>query len=262
MDYNKANIRPFFMSGLTLGIDVGGTKIAAGLVTKQGKLSQLTVVPTSHENLRNQIFHLVESFDGFSVIGLGLPGRVLDSGMVNRLPNIRNYEPTNFKTLLERRFKVPVAVVNDTKAFAFAESLKGDGKKFRIVAGVILGTGIAVGLVIDKQIYFGENSLAGEMGHFIMPNRETFEKYVRHAGKFKKARDAKKYLRLLLNYIVRSFDPQIIVLGGGWSTLPGMEQVWKELVSEIRKPNKTLVKVSKLKHAGLIGAALFAMKQK
>lgn len=245
-----------------LGIDVGGTKIAAGLVDSKFKLSKVKLLATSQTDLALQIIALIESYKDFSAIGLAVPGQVLPNGMVVSLPNIPKFRPTNLRNVLNKRFKVPVTVMNDAKSFAYAEALIGRGKKYQTVAGIILGTGIGVGLVSDKKIYFGANRLAGEYGHIMMPNNQIFEKYVKSAGKFKTAKQAEKYLRLLVGFIVRSFDPELIVVGGGWSRLPGMQLTLNQIITKIHPMKlKTRVSVSRLSHAGILGAALLALKK-
>lgn len=246
-----------------LGIDVGGTKIAAGLVDQKLRVSQVSIIPTSQKDLVRQIIDLIKSYSGFSGIGLAIPGPVLASGLVTHLPNIKNFKPTNFKKLLEKKFSVFTSVVNDAKSFALAEATVGQGKNFKIVAGVILGTGIGVGFIgINKKIYYGRNSLAGEIGHFLMPDGKFFEQYVKAAGKFKTAKDASKYLRMLLSFIVRSIDPEVIIFGGGWSRLKGMNQALRQALKQVRLPvPKTVIKISKLKHASIIGAALLALQR-
>ncbi|OGE82407.1 MAG: hypothetical protein A3B10_02940 [Candidatus Doudnabacteria bacterium RIFCSPLOWO2_01_FULL_44_21] len=240
-----------------LGIDVGGTKIAAGLVDKSFRVSKIKVLRTSQTDLISQLRDLVLSYHNFDAIGIGVPGQVLSSGLVVHLPNIQHLKLVNLKQVFQKKFCVPVNVMNDAKAFALAEAILGSGKKFNIVVGVILGTGIGVGIVMNKKIYFGANSIAGEMGHFVIPNGKTFEQYVKRAGNFKNARYARKYLELLLYFITRSFDPEIIIVGGGWSRLKGMQQLFDELIrNNQRFQIKTLVKISQLKHAGIIGAVL------
>ena len=239
-----------------LGIDVGGTKIAAGLVDTKFRVSNVTVIPTLHTDLLGQTRRLIADYKGFSGIGLGMPGQVLADGVVKSLGNVP-WKSINLKQEFISKFRVPVSVMNDTKAFAMAQALVGEGKNFKTVAGVILGTGIGVGFISDKKVYFGANRLAGEIGHFEMPNGKFFEQEVREAGPFKNAKQAHRFLRSLLTFIVRSFDPEIIIVGGGWGGLPGMQTELEYIIKNLKKfPIKTKVKVSKLKHSGIIGAAL------
>ena len=240
-----------------LGIDVGGTKIAVGLVDKSFKVIKNRLLPTSQTDLMAQLVHLIESYKDYSAIGLGMPGQVLPDGMVNNLGNVSNFKPVNLKNLLEKKFKVPVSVINDAKAFALAEATVGSGKDHDTVAGIILGTGIGCGFISKGKVYLGYNSLAGEIGHFEMPSGKFFEEEVRVAGPFKNAAAARKYLRSLVSFVVRSIDPEIIVVGGGWSKLPGMQKELETVIKTLRKfPVKTKIKVSSLKHAGIIGAVL------
>ena len=241
----------------TLGIDVGGTKIAAGLVDSNHKVSKVIIIPTSQTDLLGQLENLITSYTGFEAIGLGLPGLVKPNGEVVRLPNILKFKHKNLRKYLNNKFKVPVNVVNDAKAFALAEALIGSGKKVKTLAGVILGTGIGVGLVSNKKIYFGRNILAGEIGGVEMPDGRTLEQQVKSSGPFKNAKQAHKYLRSLVSFIVQSVDPDMIVVGGGWSTLPGMQQEFNQILRTLKKHAiKTKVLISKLKHAGIIGAVL------
>src|SRR3989338_11705337 len=119
-----------------LGIDVGGTKIAAGLVDGNFKLTQIKVLATSQTGLLKQISQIISSYKGFSGIALAMPGRVLGDGMMYSMANIRGVEPTNIKKFFSK-FKVPVSVINDAKAFALAESQIGSGKGYNTVAGVV-----------------------------------------------------------------------------------------------------------------------------
>jgi glucokinase len=247
---------------LILGIDIGGTKIATGLVDFRGKVTQFYQEPTQKKAILTQLNGIIGRYPHFSAIGIGFPGRVLPSGRVVHMANIPNFKSTNIKAMLEEKFKVPVTVDNDAKNFALAEATIGAGKHSNSVAGVTLGTGIGVGIVIGRKVYYGKNFLAGELGHTLMLDGKSFEQHVKQAGRFRNARQAQKYLLTLLSMIVRSFDPDVIVFGGGWSKLAGMETVLKGLLKNIHKtPVKTKVKVSRLSHAGIIGAALLAKKK-
>jgi predicted NBD/HSP70 family sugar kinase len=247
---------------LILGIDIGGTKIAAGLVDFRGKIQDIRVFPTPKYNLIGQLFEIIEKYSGFDGIGLGFPGQVKQTGEVVYLPNIRNFKATNFRLLLEKRYKVPVAVNNDADCFAYSEAMIGQGRNKQSVAGIILGTGIGLGIVINKGIFPGYDGVAGEIGRFPMLDGKTLEDHVRFASPFKNASQARKYLKLILNYTILGINPGVIILGGAWSKLKGMEQVCSGLVRQIEEYKiKTPVKISKLEHAGLIGAALLVLKK-
>jgi glucokinase len=240
-----------------LAIDVGGTKIASAIVNSNLKVSEVKLAQTPQNNLVSRLVEIIDSYSDYQAIGLGLPGQVLFDGTVVRLPSIRNFKSFNLKKYLAKRYKKPIGLLNDAKAFALAEALVGTGKKLPVVAGVILGTGIGVGIIVDQKIHYGKDSIAGEYVHTTLLDGKKFGRYRSRAGFFKNANQAQKYLKTLFDMIILSFNPNIIVLGGGWSNLPNMERVANKLtrnVAEFR--TYTPVKISKLKHASIIGAAL------
>ncbi|OGE73996.1 MAG: hypothetical protein A3I07_03820 [Candidatus Doudnabacteria bacterium RIFCSPLOWO2_02_FULL_42_9] len=242
-----------------LGIDVGGTKVASGIVTDGLNVENLEINKTSQVDLVGQLQDIIRDKGSFDAIGLAMPGPVLADGTVMRLPNVPQFQKSNIKQILENQFHIPVAVMNDAKAFALAESIVGQGKGHNVVAAAVLGTGIGVGIVINKQIYFGKDGVAGELEHVQLLDGMLFREHRHAAGPFVKAIDAKKYLKTLLDMIVLSFNPDIIVLSGGWSTLPGMEEMANELTKGAGNyESQTPVKISELMYPSLIGAALMA----
>lgn len=245
-----------------LGIDVGGTKIATGLVDGRGRVSNVRIVHTSQVNLKEQLLDLINFYQGFSAIGLGMPGPVLPNGTVTRLPNVKGFKKTNLKIFLQKKIRKPVTVANDANCFALAEAIRGQGRKYKIVAGVILGTGVGVGIIFNKKMHIGKNGVAGEYEHFPMIDGKLFWQHKKSDGPFKDALAAKKYLQLLFHYIVLSVDPEIIILGGGWSTLKGMARLAPEFAKNAgRYQTSTPIKISKIKHAGIVGAALLTRQK-
>lgn len=245
-----------------LGIDVGGTKIASGLVSPAGKVSDFRQEKTSKNGLSQQLIRIIGNYRGLGGIGLGVPGQVLDRGQIVHLPNIPKFRPVNLKKLLENKFLLPVCVNNDAKCFAYAEAVLGSGKSFNRVCGVILGTGIGVGIVINKKIYTGADGLAGEFGQFPMIDGSTLEQHVQSHGRFKSGKEAAKYLKLFVSYIVLGINPDIIIFGGAWSKLPGIKKIAMAAVKKLNYNSQVKIKISKLPHAGLVGAALLLIKPK
>ncbi|MBI2355946.1 MAG: ROK family protein [Candidatus Doudnabacteria bacterium] len=250
------------MSKLALGIDVGGTKVAAGLVNNAGKITRFSLEPTSQQNLLGQLVRIAKTYRGYSSIGLGMPGQVLAAGKVVRLPNVKRFHNVDLKKIFERKFRKLTTVNNDADCFALAESLLGWGRNNRCVVGVILGTGTGVGVVINKKIFQGKDGLVGEFDHLLMPNGELLRFYVKKARPFKNAAQAKSYLKILLNHIVISYNPDIIVLAGGWSNLSGMQRLAQSLTKNTGNYKTiTPVKISKITYPGLVGAGLAALKR-
>lgn len=241
-----------------LGIDVGGSKVAAGLVDSRGRVSAYQSWPTSRQDLLKQLEQIIEGYDNFSGIGIGVPGQVLENGVVVFLPNIEKFKTINLKKFLTGKYRVPVVINNDAKCFAFAEAKLGVAKKYSRVVGVILGTGIGSGLVIEQKIFKGKDGLAGEFDHFLMFDGKTLREHVRSHGKFKNALAAKKYLKLLMSYVLLSYNPDAVVLGGAWSKLVGMKAVAQKAIDGVFKFKSphTPIFISKLRAPGVIGAAL------
>ena len=225
------------------------------------KVSQARVVPTSTADLINQLVKLVASYSGYGAIGIGVPGQVLGHAQVLKLAHIQKLKPLNLKKLLEHQFRVPVYVMNDAKAFALATYVVAQKQRFKSLAGVTLGTGIGVGVVIDGKIYEGRDGVAAEFGRLPMLDGKVLEQHIKNPGQLKSAKMIQKYLKLLVSEIVLSFNPEAIVLGGGWSKLPKLEQVAKQSVKDLTYKTKTKIIISKLKNAGIIGAALPLLKK-
>jgi glucokinase len=121
-------------------------------------------------------------------VGIGLPGLVdYENGVVRFLPNIPGWREVHLKSILQKRVKLPVFVDNDVKIITLAESKFGAGKGAKNLVCLTLGTGVGAGLILNGQLYRGEDNAAGELGH--MPLNEhgpkcncggfgCFEKYV------------------------------------------------------------------------------------
>ena len=163
---------------MTIGVDIGGTKVAAGLVDSTGAISHKTRAPmvatgdaaTGFAAVKNAVDAVFSEFPEArgAVTGIGLcsPGP-LDpkTGVVLNPPNVpcwRNF-PLGAET--ERAFGVPVRVDNDANAAGLAEALWGAAAGYANVFYATLGTGIGTGLVFDRKIYWGRNGSAGEGGH-------------------------------------------------------------------------------------------------
>lgn len=174
------------MRELTLGVDVGGTKIAGGLVTSQGRLVKSVVIPTraedgvktSFKQVQRVIERLVSAAGGNeNVRGIGLcsPG-ALDrrTGLVINAPNLPGWEKLHLARELERKFDLPARVENDANTAGLAEALYGAGVGYRDMFYVTVSTGIGTGIIIDGKIYHGTQGVAGEGGHVSIDYRSPY----------------------------------------------------------------------------------------
>jgi glucokinase len=163
---------------LTLGVDVGGTKIAAGLVDAQGTILFQTRVPmparedaasgfAALEGAINAVFAAQpEARASLTGIGICAPGP-LDPfrGVVLNPPNLLCWHNFPLAAEVQRVFHVCAKIDNDANAAALAEAVWGVGVGFRNVLYATLGTGIGTGIVFDRRIYHGRTGSAAEGGH-------------------------------------------------------------------------------------------------
>lgn len=159
-----------------LGVDIGGTKVAVGIVGGDGKILKQGRTPmlangTAEEGF-NAVVAAIESMlsvvetDSVQSIGICAPGP-LDpkSGIVLNPPNLPCWRDFPLADKVLARFGIPVKVDNDANAAALAETLWGAAKGFRHVFYATVGTGIGSGIVFDNRIYHGKTGAAGEGGH-------------------------------------------------------------------------------------------------
>lgn len=165
----------------TIGIDLGGTNIAAGLVDSSYRIVRKTSRPTGAERSADEIVKdmaevcrtLCEE-QGIDIgqigsVGIATPGTAdTDSGTVvyaNNLP-FRNY-PIAAK--LKALFPVAkVAIANDANAAAYGEAVAGAGAGKKDFVMLTLGTGVGGGVIVDGKLYTGFNYAAGELGHMVI----------------------------------------------------------------------------------------------
>jgi glucokinase len=174
------------MRRLIIGIDVGGTKVAGGLVTEKGRLVTSSVVPTrADEGFKvsyGQVLLLIESLiqeahgkHNIRGIGICAPGPLdQKSGIVINAPNLRGWKNIKLSQKIADHFSLPAKVENDANAAGLAEVLFGAAVGLRDVFYVTVSTGIGTGIIIDKKIYHGKNGVAGEGGHISIDFRSPY----------------------------------------------------------------------------------------
>ena len=160
-----------------IGVDVGGTKVAAGLVNEDGKILSQTRVPMVADGDAaaglSAVVSAVEKIKGefgsqlqLRGIGICAPGP-LDprSGMVINPPNVPCWRNFPLADEVAKIYKVPVKVDNDANAAALAEFLWGAGRGYNNIFYATIGTGIGAGIVFNGRIFHGRTGAAGEGGH-------------------------------------------------------------------------------------------------
>ncbi|MFI0942279.1 ROK family glucokinase [Streptomyces sp. NPDC021020] len=156
--------------GLTIGVDIGGTKIAAGVVDEEGSILETVKVPTppTPEGVVDAIVETVRQVStGHSIeaVGIGAAGYVDDKrATVLFAPNI-NWRHEALKDKVEQRVGLPVVVENDANAAAWGEYRFGAGQGHSDVICITLGTGLGGGIIIGNKLRRGRFGVAAEFGH-------------------------------------------------------------------------------------------------
>jgi glucokinase len=177
---------------LTIGIDIGGTKIMAGVVDSSGNVVELRRRPTlGHDvvGVENSIVELVQELQqqyDVAAVGIGAAGFVdATRSTVMFSPHLA-WRDEPLRARVGSRLTIPVVVDNDANTTALGESRFGAGAGHRFVLCITLGTGIGGAIVMDGRVFRGANGMAGEFGHMqVVPgghrcpcgNRGCWEQY-------------------------------------------------------------------------------------
>ncbi len=161
----------------SIGIDLGGTNIAAGIV-KDGRLLKKLSVPTGAgrdvkeiiKDMAQLCMRLAEGIDinELEAIGIGTPGVVdTENGIASNVVNISD-KPLELRKWLSEYIDIPIYVENDANCAAIGEAAAGASKGFRNSVMVTLGTGVGGGIIIDGKIFSGIKGGGGEIGHMVI----------------------------------------------------------------------------------------------
>lgn len=244
------------VSHAIVGVDLGGTRVRAGRV-RDGKLESSVSRPISGTSsvrvVLDEVFGAIDAVldGGVSGIGLCVPSMVdVDTGVVHSVTNIPSWREVALKEELERRYEVRTFINNDANAFAVGELHFGKGRSHRNLVGIVIGTGLGAGVVIDGRLYSGTNCGAGEIGN--IPYRgSTLESwcsgtFLRRASGMDgeavhdRARAGDRVAQELfasmgtalgdaILIVLYAYDPEIVILGGSVSrAFPLFEQAMRE----------------------------------
>jgi glucokinase len=269
-----------------IGVDIGGTTIHIGLVqnnlikretkifvdrTAEAAVTLQSLVQLIRQNLTKNT----------AAIGIGVPAIVdPDNGIVYDVQNIPNWKEIPLKKILEKEFKIPVFINNDANCFALGEFTYGKSKNYRNVIGLSLGTGIGMGIIINKELYNGVLCGAGEIGMLgykdsIIENYSGSFFFLKNynATAKKLALDAKKgeptaleafneygkHLGETIKSLVYLFAPEVIILGGSISkAYPYFKNSMLESLKTFayqEQIKNLLIEVSITKGSAILGAS-------
>jgi len=164
-----------------VGIDLGGTKILAGLfdgslecigtakVSTKAQRGMETVISRIERCVRDAVDEADLSLKQVAGVGIGAPGAVdFETGTVIFAPNLDGWKEVPLKKELEKQLGVPVFVENDGNIAVLGVHVAELKSKPRHVIGIFVGTGIGGGLIINGELYSGFNHTAGEIGHMVI----------------------------------------------------------------------------------------------
>ena len=242
-----------------IGVDVGGTKILAGVVGREGNVARHREFATPKESeaalldgLEAAVRDLLD--ENVVAVGFGVPSRIdqragVAIGSVN-IPLVG----VPLRDEMNKRLELPVAIENDANAAAIAEWKAGAARGASDVVMITLGTGVGGGLILDGKLFSGAHGSAGEIGHTILdpdgpldtcgqhgcvevfcggrslakqtgkPASQLFESAA--AGdpdSMRAVLEAARYMGHALINLTNLFDPEVIVMGGG------ITQSWEQV---------------------------------
>jgi glucokinase len=161
-------------TGCALGIDIGGTKIAVGVVTPDGRILRKTASPTPEhqDHLVQHVLAVVEDLrrdcPDVVAVGVGAAGMIdWPTGHIRWAPN-NSYSDLPLQQLLTEGSGLPAVVENDANAAAWAEAVVGAGAGLSNIIALTIGTGIGAGIILNGELQRGETGIAGEAGHAII----------------------------------------------------------------------------------------------
>ena len=285
-----------------IGIDLGGTKIEGILLDEKYNTIQRKRIETRQENGYDSIVQSIISLinelraktDEKTSVGICTPGVTgADSGLIKN-SNTQCLIGMPLKNDLENVLGFEIVMENDANCFALAESVLGSAKGHNVVFGVIIGTGVGGGIVINGTLHKGRTNIAGEWGHHTLhPNgnecycgkqgcvetyisgpalekrwfeitgkKESLQSIVQDLSDEKAKQWKKEFLENFgtsLANVIDILDPDIIILGGGVSNIPflydqGKKAVYDKVFSD--SIETPILKNSLGDSAGVFGACI------
>lgn len=247
--------------GALIGVDLGGTKVVAGLIVNHKLTNSSYKLISSKSNdpqvVIDELISVVDDLfnDKVIAIGVGIPGLIdRDKGVVNDVQNITSWKEVHLKKILEDYFNVPVYLDNDANCFALGEARYGAGKQEVDFVGLTLGTGMGGGIIKNGFLLPDAHCGSGEFGNISYLDA-TYEDYC--SGKFFKVKfglsgremvvlasqgdkialkafdEFGKHLGNAIKTIKLSVDPAKVIIGGSVAQASKYFEtsMWKELLN-------------------------------
>ena len=282
-----------------VGIDLGGTKIEGICIDQNNSVIQRKRIPTNQQkgysHIVDSIVSLVRDITkeiGDYSIGICTPGAISKKTGLIKNSNTQCLIGKPLREDLEKSLGRKIKMENDANCFAMAEAILGSGVGYSMVFGVIMGTGVGGGIVIDGEIHHGRTNIAGEWGHHMLHQNGNqcycgrsgcVETYISGPALEKRWTDItgreeplseiidnsglnlqwkQEFLDnfgVSLANVIDILDPDVIVLGGGLSNIDflyseGQKSVYRNVFSDI--VDTPIIRNKLGDSAGVFGAAL------
>jgi glucokinase len=295
---------------LVIGVDMGGTKVLGGVMTRAGTIvrsHEARTTKTSEEALLAGVDAVVESLldDDVRALGFGVPSTIDQrTGQAVWSANIPLAD-VPFRDRFSERFSLPVGIDNDANAAAIAEWQLGAGRGTEHMIMLTLGTGVGGGLILNGRPFRGAVGAAAELGHVVVEfdgrpcqgfcrGRGHIEAYATGLAASRDADEALgggadshvlleraragdavalgvldgigRRLGAMMGSLVNIFNPEAIVIGGGWGEAADeflLEPARRVMLREALSPGRELVRVVPAQlgpEAGLVGAGFVAFE--
>ena len=197
-----------------IGVDLGGTNIAVGVISEDLKIVGRGSVKTRAPRPAEEIFDDIKAAVDLAMadagikaeevisVGVGTPGTVNKNTGYIEFANNLDFKQVPAKEMLEERLKMKVFLDNDANCAALGEAVAGSGKGSKNFVAITLGTGVGSGIIIDGKIINGANFAAGEMGHMVIcvdgeqcncGRRGCWESYASATALIAQTKDAMKH---------------------------------------------------------------------
>lgn len=283
-----------------LGVDLGGTKTEAILLDENLNVLERKRVSTPKnnyeeiiENISSLVLEISQNISNFS-IGVCTPGAISNQTGLIKNSNTQCLIGKSIKKDLENKIGKKILIENDANCFTMAEAKMGAAMDYGVVFGVIMGTGVGGGIVIDKKLHSGRTNIAGEWGHHVLHRNghlcycgktgcvETYisgpsleRQWTKQTGKSMSLIEilsninneiGKKWKNTFLeNFgyglanVIDILDPDVIIMGGGLSNIDflyteGTKSVYDKVFSDL--VDTPILKNKLGDSAGVYGAAL------
>ena len=284
-----------------LAIDIGGTMIKYGLVSSDGEILSTDKIETEAEkgleNILNKIDNIFKRYKENNPVGIAVSGTGQINGIIGKViggnPIIPNWIGTNLVKILEKKYNLPAVLENDVNCVALGEKWIGAGKDLSNFICLTIGTGIGGGIILNNQLFRGENFVAGEFGHILIKKGE-FEQFASTTALIRlvkeitektlngkeifdlEKKEIVEYQEVIsewienltdgLSSIIYCFNPANIILGGGviGQGEPLINRIKNSLFKKIGSQFKEKLNITQAKlgnNAGMIGASYLLLEK-